>query len=184
MKSEKRNKRMNNKGFSLVELIVVMAIMAILAVTLAPKLTHYVEKAKLQNDRDVVNAVYNSAKLAMVDETLLSGFEADGNKLTATSGKVYYAIDLSTLYTKSSSNSWTAGSSTDAFKKEIQTVVGNFKLKGASASTAGVYVAYSVTDKKLFAWIDYSTTDTSYTADYVDGFYSATPTAPDYKVVE
>jgi type IV pilus assembly protein PilA len=46
-----KNKRLNDKGFSLVELIVVIAIMAILAVTLAPKLTQYINKARTASDK-------------------------------------------------------------------------------------------------------------------------------------
>lgn len=47
-------KKMNNKGFSLVELIIVIAIMAILIVVLAPQYLKYVEKSR--NSTDVTNA--------------------------------------------------------------------------------------------------------------------------------
>lgn len=47
-------KEMNNKGFSLVELIIVIAIMAILIVVLAPQYLKYVEKSR--NSTDVTNA--------------------------------------------------------------------------------------------------------------------------------
>lgn len=47
-------KKMNNKGFSLVELIIVIAIMAILIVVLAPQYLKYVEKSR--NSTDVSNA--------------------------------------------------------------------------------------------------------------------------------
>jgi type IV pilus assembly protein PilA len=45
---------MNNKGFSLVELIIVIAIMAILIVVLAPQYLKYVEKSR--NSTDISNA--------------------------------------------------------------------------------------------------------------------------------
>lgn len=54
-------KKMNNKGFSLVELIIVIAIMAILIVVLAPQYLKYVERGRnstdLQNATEIVTAI-------------------------------------------------------------------------------------------------------------------------------
>ena len=49
-----KKERMNNKGFSLVELIIVIAIMAVLIVVLAPQYLKYVEKSR--NSTDITNA--------------------------------------------------------------------------------------------------------------------------------
>lgn len=62
-------KKMNNKGFSLVELIIVIAIMAILIVVLAPQYLRYVERARNSTDRD------NAA--AMESALLVWGTEMD-----------------------------------------------------------------------------------------------------------
>ncbi len=54
-------KKMNNKGFSLVELIIVIAIMAILIVVLAPQYLRYVERSRnstdMQNATTIVDAI-------------------------------------------------------------------------------------------------------------------------------
>ena len=41
-----RKEKINDKGFSLVELIIVIAIMALLVVVLAPQYLKYVERAR------------------------------------------------------------------------------------------------------------------------------------------
>lgn len=53
-KEAMRKERMNDKGFSLVELIIVIAIMAILIVVLAPQYLKYVERSR--NSTDLQNA--------------------------------------------------------------------------------------------------------------------------------
>ncbi len=56
----------NNKGFTLIEMVVVLAVIAILAAILAPSLTRYIESARVQraeNDCKVIAsaiAVFNS----------------------------------------------------------------------------------------------------------------------------
>lgn len=56
-----KKENMNNKGFSLVELIIVIAIMAILLVVLAPQYLKYVERSRnstdLQNATEMVQAI-------------------------------------------------------------------------------------------------------------------------------
>ncbi len=65
-------KKMNNKGFSLVELIVVIAIMAVLVGVLAPQFIKYVESSR--RSTDISNAQnIQSAWLADIAEGVISG---------------------------------------------------------------------------------------------------------------
>ena len=65
-------KKMNNKGFSLVELIVVIAIMAVLVGVLAPQFIKYVESSR--RSTDISNAQnIQSAVLADIAEGAISG---------------------------------------------------------------------------------------------------------------
>ena len=59
-----------NKGFSLVELIVVIAIMAVLTAVLAPSLLAYVERSRAQKDDSAMAEVTNAIMLALADQNV------------------------------------------------------------------------------------------------------------------
>jgi prepilin-type N-terminal cleavage/methylation domain-containing protein len=60
-------KKMNNKGFSLVELIIVVAIMAVLIGVLAPAYLQYVEKSKKTADCSAVGSVMDAIEIIAAD---------------------------------------------------------------------------------------------------------------------
>ena len=61
-------KKMNNKGFSLVELIVVIAIMAVLVGVLAPQFIKYVEKSRESTDIQNADSVKNVVEAYYADK--------------------------------------------------------------------------------------------------------------------
>lgn len=62
----------DNKGFSLIELIVVIAIMAILVGVMAPNVMKYIDKAREANDNQTLQAIYTAVYTSMLDPTLTS----------------------------------------------------------------------------------------------------------------
>lgn len=57
----------DNRGFSLVELIIVIAIMAILIGVLAPAYLRYVEKARKSSDSDAIATCLNAIETVVID---------------------------------------------------------------------------------------------------------------------
>lgn len=66
-------KQKNNKGFSLVELIVVIAIMAVLVGVLAPQLIKYVEKSREATDIQNCDSIATALKTYFADQEGVNG---------------------------------------------------------------------------------------------------------------
>ena len=85
-----------NKGFSLVELIVVVAIMAVLVGILAPAYLSYVEKTRRGTDEDAAEEVRHAVEIAVADidvyEECRNGASfslGDGDPIASTAGASY-----------------------------------------------------------------------------------------------
>ena len=59
---------MKNKGFSLVELIIVIAIMAILAAAIAPALIRYIDKSRKADDLTAGGVINTAVNAALANE--------------------------------------------------------------------------------------------------------------------
>ncbi len=90
-----RKKRMvlGNKGFSLVELIIVIAIMAVLMAVLAPQLIKYVEKSRIQSDESAAAEILNVVKIALTDETIYTNI-VDNETVTWTGPAGTIAVNI------------------------------------------------------------------------------------------
>ena len=62
-----KKENMNNKGFSLVELIIVIAIMEILIAVLAPQYLKYVEKSRVSSDQTTIVEYINAMQVIAAD---------------------------------------------------------------------------------------------------------------------
>lgn len=74
----------SRKGFSLVELIIVIAIMAALVAILAPQYIKYVDNSRKTADKNTAEEIFTACKVATTESSLTTGFYAewDGNNLT------------------------------------------------------------------------------------------------------
>lgn len=88
----KKMSQKNNKGFSLVELIVVVAIMAVLMGILVPTLVKNVEKSKKQKDTSAVEEIRTTMVTNLADPLYsdleatitYNGTDSDSKKITIT----------------------------------------------------------------------------------------------------
>ena len=102
-------KKTNNKGFSLVELIIVIAIMAVLIAVLAPQFLRYVERSRFQKDMTAVGELQHAMQVAASNETAIAAITTW--PVTAT---IAHATGEVT---------WTNAAEGDAFVNEINTTI-------------------------------------------------------------
>lgn len=62
----------NNKGFSLVELIIVIAIMAVLVGVMAPQYIKYVEKSRISTDDSNASTLLETVTTALANEDAIA----------------------------------------------------------------------------------------------------------------
>ncbi len=89
----KKQKSIGNKGFSLVELIIVIAIMAILVGVMAPQLLRYVERTRVSSDTQFADSVRTAVTTAMMDPAVIGANDTSTNSIASLST----ATDLVTL---------------------------------------------------------------------------------------
>ena len=82
------NKKNNNKGFSLVELIIVIAIMVVLVAVIAPQYLKFVNNSKISTDVQTASDMATAINVAVADGTydasLVSSYAATPSKLGGT----------------------------------------------------------------------------------------------------
>jgi type IV pilus assembly protein PilA len=125
-------KKLNNKGFSLVELIIVIAIMAILAAALAPQLIKYIEKSRISSDKTAAASVKSAFDSAIANE---DAYDAAINSST-------HKIQIATAADLSSS---------DALEKEMAETLQDLKApKSKVGKNGGQYtLEWSVENNKI-----------------------------------
>ncbi|MGN0485216.1 MAG: type II secretion system protein [Lachnospiraceae bacterium] len=133
----------NNKGFSLVELIVVIAIMAVLVGILAPALIKYVDKSRRSTD------VKNASEYTSAIQT----YASDHEEMAGCTGTIALSNGAAVITTNdaggsSSATNWLEKAIEDAgFKKEDM----GLKSKSWGASGVTIYVTVQSNLQPIFS---------------------------------
>ena len=137
-----KNEKKYNKGFSLVELIIVIAIMAILVGIVGTQVLPYINKSKVAKDHQVLNSISTAAVAAYSESGATSDLTIDvfGTKPTADPGKaVYEGIQTASGFT-----------TLDEFKGALGSEAGKVVNK--------VTVTFDADDHKATTAVEYSAT--------------------------
>ena len=150
----KKVRRINNEGFSLVELIIVIAIMAILAAALAPQLIKYIDNSRKSADVQSGQSIATAVGVALTNE------KAYSDALSSMTGS-----PLSATYWVSECDS-----SGDEFEKKVGEIIGTTpptpKYRGVGAYTNDPYDDFAIVIKKNGTTVSfeiYPANETDYT---------------------
>lgn len=154
---KRETKRRNNKGFSLVELIIVIAIMAILAGILAPQFIKYIKKSRVSTD------IQNAQQIA----TAISAEYADAGEETT--------VDFVVINDTTGDAGWKKGTADSDKNRALKVVLGGVpKVKAES----GKAFAYSVETGGV---VKVSVVAADATGHSTDVLYPTQPTAGTWK---
>ena len=141
----------NNKGFSLVELIIVIAIMAILVGVMAPQLIKYIEKTNVSSDSQLCDSVKTAIQTAMMDPTILSTDSAGVTAKTAAGWKSVRDLDASVTDNPTTFSQAVAeilGFNPKEIESHIKSAHGaNARVQYNVVNGTGVHVCITYTDK-------------------------------------
>lgn len=126
-----------NKGFSLVELIIVMAIMAILVGVVASQVLPYMEKSRMSKDQQQLSSLGTDivAAISQADGTVSTFAATDLSACTTTTGGADWVTELGLLRSAD-------GTTPVSVSSIASTIEGKFKSKTAKANST-IQVEYN-----------------------------------------
>lgn len=135
---KREQKRLGNKGFSLVELIVVIAIMAVLVAVIAPTLIGKIEESREGNDLNTLGEVRSAVVNALTDEDIYKAVVGDDT--------VQFTISEDLTITGITDTD-------DKLKAELEEIIGEFKWKSDVCEGKDITIRVD-SNGKVYAFIE------------------------------
>lgn len=150
---KREQKRLGNKGFSLVELIVVIAIMAVLVAVIAPTLIGKIEESREGNDLNTLGEVRSAVVNALTDEDIYKAVVGDNTVEFTISEDLTISDDIA---------------DSTKLKNELEEIIGTFEWKSDACDGASITIRVD-SNGKVYAFIKdgdgvLSTDDTTFEA--------------------
>ena len=126
-----KNLKKDNKGFSLVELIVVVLIMAIIAVALAPQILKWVNNSRISADNDTMQQLVSNCQTTLTNE---AAFEDKVSSISVGNSGITTTIEDNDFWNKLAEYTGVArGSLSTAYKTKVsgETITITIGAKGA-----------------------------------------------------
>lgn len=143
-------KKKNNKGFSLVELIVVVAIMAVLLGVLVPTLVRHIETSKQSKDLDGVAEIRNSMEIALANEKF-----SDLDVVFTCSGTVTVTRDATTIGTASGADaSAVSADYVNEVLDNLKNQADEFEFSCSSKKYKGKDIVFTIKNEHVSATVD------------------------------
>jgi len=132
---KKTQKKLGNKGFSLVELIVVIAIMAVLVGVLAPTLIKNIEKSRKSKDEQNLDTVKGAITTVLADDLLSDNVVT----ITGSDGTITITSDSDTK----------PDGATNTLKQELTETISKEKVPMTSKDLKSKTIKFTITNGKV-----------------------------------
>lgn len=136
---KKTQKKLGNKGFSLVELIVVIAIMAVLVGVLAPTLIKNIEKSRKSKDEQNLDTVKGAITTVLADEKYYDLLSDNVVTITGPDGTITITSDSDTK----------PDGATNTLKQELTEIISKEKVPMTSKDLKSKTIKFTITNGKV-----------------------------------
>lgn len=140
-----KKEKMNDKGFSLVELIIVIAIMAVLVVVLAPQYLKYVERSRNSTDLQNATAAVTACQVYAADPQADESFTAGQTFTIAVTNNAAAVVSGSDTATENAAKAALTDASIQVndLKCKSKTTWNSYTIQGTVETNGGLTFTYT-----------------------------------------